>query len=105
MIDGPKINLGGVERILAPLNFKALRKVGPRMGLLAGLKTGMGVPEEAQDLLVEMVLASLRRNYPEITQEEVEEHLDLRNVEPVVLALLNATGLVKGTAPGEAVSP
>ena len=97
--------LGQVERILAPLNFKALRKVGPRMGELANLNPGAGIPLEAQDLVLEIVLASLRRNYPEMTQDEVEEGLDLANIQPIMLAILRGSGLKERATPGEAPAP
>jgi hypothetical protein len=109
MVDGPKIMLGGVERVFAPLNFKALRRVGPRMGVLTALtkkEAGLVVPEEAQDLVLEIVLSSLRRNYPEVSQDEVEEHLDFRNVGEIMTAIMGGSGLHDKVAqPGEEARP
>ena len=104
MVEGPKVILGGVERVFAPLNFRAMRTLGPRFGLLSQLTPEKGFTPEAQDLVLEIVHASLLRNYPDVTLDEIAEHLDTANAPSILLAVLNGSGLVKA-APGEAQGP
>lgn len=104
MIDGVKIKLGGADRIVAPLNIKTIRKLSPKLHLVFNVDTSKPISEEVWDTLVEAVMASLRRNYPEITQDEVEEFLDLRNMGPIMRAVMASSGLVE-TNSGEAAGP
>ena len=50
-----------------------------------------------QDLVAKLALASLKRNYPDMTLAEVEELVDEDNYLEVWQAVMNFTGLVKKT--------
>ena len=98
MIEGVKINLGGREFVAPPLNFKALRLLTPKLGLLA---TMGDVPTGEQiDVVIDVVLAALSRNYPDLTRDDLEALLDLANLATALTAIMGASGLEKTT--GEA---
>lgn len=103
MVDGATIKLGEKEYVVPPLNFKALKKLQNHFGALAHISGGQLLTEEHIDSVLEVLLASLQRNYPEMTREFLEEHVDLANVEPLVMAVVNASGLRESSA-GEATS-
>jgi len=92
MIDGVKINLGGTEYLVPPLSFKQLRNLQPKLLTL----TKMGsVPDVKQlDTVTEIVFVALSRNYPELTQEQVGNLLDLGNMKLIVPAIMGVSGLV-----------
>lgn len=49
-----------------------------------------------------VITEALRRNYPEITENEVFEGLDLHNTSDMWAKVLGASGFAPGDAPGEA---
>ena len=77
--------------IVPALNLKQLKKYS---GALAGLSdlSDSTVLDRAGDL-VEMIHAALTRNYPEITRDQVEEMIDLRNLLPLTQAIIGVSGL------------
>jgi hypothetical protein len=96
MLDGVKIKVGGEEMTLPPLNWKATRKFFKDV-------TGGALddPEQAVDLMPELLLASLARNYPELTQEELEERITPGEVLAAIPLLLQVSGFTQAQA-GEA---
>jgi len=101
MIDGPRVTLGGAERILAPLTLKTLKKISPRLAVLKTLYSNAIPTTENLSLISEMVLASLNRNYPDITMEELDDWLDTGNLMPVFITVLRGSGMQE-KSPGEA---
>jgi hypothetical protein len=55
-------------------------------------------------VLVEIVAAAMQRNYPDMTQEAVENLLDLGNAGTVLNAVLTGSGLKMRGSLGEAVA-
>lgn len=98
MIEGVKVNLGGREFIAPPLNFRALRKIQPKLADLTALGA-VPTPEQLQTV-VEIVHLALVRNYPELAIDELDDLLDLGNIPDVLAAIMAASGLEK-TVPGE----
>lgn len=99
MIDGKTISMGGREWTIPPLNFKALRKFREQLGSMSAADLSRS------DMVSEMILEAMRRNYPDLTLAELEDMLDMGNILPVVEAVLAASGLVqKEAASGEAVA-
>jgi hypothetical protein len=99
-IPGAAINLGGHDFVLAPLGLRLLREYQAKAHALAEKKDPPATPDELYELNVEVIVASLNRNYPEITREGIEELLDSVNV-PESLALIWDQSGVKRVKPGE----
>lgn len=98
LIEGVKLNLGGRDFVAPPLNFKALRQLTPKLAILAAMND---VPTNEQtDVVLDVVLAALVRNYPELTRDELEDRLDLANLTRALEAIMGASGLERTT--GEA---
>ena len=102
MLDGVKVNLGGRDYMVPPLNLKALKRLGPKLKLLSNL--GDVPSDEEVDAVVEVLHSALVRNYPDITSDEVSDRIDLANLRPALMAVMGASGLTQGL-PGEAASP
>ena len=104
---GVWVRMGEKSYKVAPLNFKTLRELGPMVAELKGA-TGGGMPTAAQtDALCSIAHAALKRNYPEITIDQVAEDLDFGNFTSVLNAVMGASGLANrdgGAAPGEAMA-
>jgi hypothetical protein len=93
LVPGVEIELAGKKYILPPLTAGQLRK-----GILAKMKENdelvdKGQYYEALNVKSAIIAEALRRNYPHITDEDVEDMLDLRNYEKAWEVILGGSGL------------
>ena len=103
LLNGVKVSMGGQDYILPPLTLGTLKKMGNKLNTLAGIS---GIPNEEQcDVMIDLVYASLTRNYPEITRETLFELLDLGNMQVVFQAVLGVSGIKEKENMGEVISP
>lgn len=94
MIDGPKITIGDREFVVPPANLKAIR------ARLASREKADATAQEKIDANVAFMLTTLRRNYPDLTEDFLLEHLDTRNQMQIMAAIQEAAGFTKAE-PGE----
>ena len=101
---GAWVQIGDKEYKVAPLNFKSLRTLAGEIGKLQQMKGG-GMPDaEQMGILCRLAHASLQRNYPEMSEDEVADNLDFSNFGTVLKAVMGQAGLDKEEIknPGEA---
>jgi hypothetical protein len=92
MIAGNKIDIGGAFYEVPPLSLGAVERFAPE------LQSGVVTPT----LVIDITLAALQRNYPEMTRPQVAEMIDTANVERIFLAIVGGSGLEqKAAAPGK----
>lgn len=91
LIDGISLRMGRRSYVVAPLNFRSLRRLLPTIAKLRANSTPG--PTEF-DAMIDVVRTALSRNYPTITRQEVEEGMDMRNFRQVLAATLGSSGLV-----------
>lgn len=96
-IPGVAMNLGGVDFVLAPLGLRLAREFEAKGTKLNESETTV---EDAHAFNVELILASLHRNYPDLTTEELDALLDTVVEAEAVNAVLLQSGL-KRVKPGE----
>ena len=102
MIPGVEVAMGGENWLIPPLTLGQLRRLMPKVRQLTEIDAAMG--ESQIGVLVEIVAAAMQRNYPEMTQEAVENLLDLGNAGTVLNAVLTGSGLKMRDSLGEAVA-
>ncbi len=96
MIPGIKISMGGDEWIVPPLTLGMMRRLLPQIMRLKDFGDGPEAASEGGDeiaVIVELVTVAMRRNYPDMTPQKVEELVDLGNARQVVQAILTGSGL------------
>jgi hypothetical protein len=96
MFTGNKIKLGTEEYIIPPISLGQLRngllqRLQEHDTLVADNKTF-----EAMDIRGQIILAALRRNYPDIDENMVFDNLDMNNTGPIWLTILGASGFLPG---------
>lgn len=96
-IPGVAINLGGLDFVIAPLGLRLMREMETKG---KALSTADATAEQAHAFNVDVILASLQRNYPEITREELEELLDTHTETEAFQLVFVQSGL-KRVTPGE----
>lgn len=75
--------------VLPPLSLGALEQLGDRLKALSG---DFGDPAQIATA-IDAAHAALRRNYPDMTREQVAELIGLENVVEVVEGLMDVSGL------------
>lgn len=95
MIDGPKITLGGRELVVPPANLRAIRAHGE-------VRDREGVTtKEIIDANFAFVLATLQRNYPDLTEDFLLDNMDSRNQSDIMGAIFKSAGFDKAAEAGE----
>lgn len=101
MIKGNEVELGGQIYVIPPLNLAALERFQDKLEAYSG-----GIDRESVAFVVEVVHTAMKRNYPDITVDELKELIDLGNIQSVFAAVMNVSGLVARSADaGEAAAP
>jgi hypothetical protein len=86
--DGEEVQFGRTTRLVVPpLALGAVKKYAKRIAEFHKLPV-----EEQMQLTSEIALAALKRNYPDITAERVDDLVDLRNMPRVFQAVVQASG-------------
>jgi hypothetical protein len=89
---GKVIVLGGVEYVVPPIALGKLKLLAPRLATLDLAASGMPSAEDL-DTIVDMTLAALNRNYPEMRREELEDLIDLGNLKEIVDVVAGVSAL------------
>lgn len=85
---GIPTTLGDKTFVVPPLSFRALQELQDRLASFNG-----GVDPESVALVVDATFMSLKRNYPDITREELLDVLDVGNMQEVMEAVMDVSGL------------
>ncbi|HFC8542720.1 TPA: hypothetical protein ACFP4Q_000834 [Neisseria weaveri] len=101
-VNGVTVNLGGTDYVIPPLSLGALEQLQDKIG---GIQGDGNVNDVKQvSTVIDCAHAALKRNYPDMTREEVADLIDLSNMQDVFRAVMNVSGMVQaqgGEASGE----
>ena len=87
LFEGILVRIGERELTMPPLSFAALKTAAPALQSLSA-PGGARDAIAAQDAFVDIVHSALRRNYPALPRDEVEQSLDWRIATRVVQLLM-----------------
>lgn len=88
-IAGVAVMLNGQEYIIPPIALGALEQLQSRIGAFDGNAT-----DAAQvSTVIDCAHAALKRNYPEMTREQVADLIDIGNMMEVFEAVMDVSGL------------
>ena len=90
---GAWVRMGDKQYKVAPLNFKALRELADSVAVLKSVEPGAMPTGQQMAVLVQLAHASLKRNYPDITEDDVADNLDFSNFAAVLGAVMGASAL------------
>jgi hypothetical protein len=101
---GEWVQMGMEEYRIPPLGFAAIKDMQANLEILQGMKDAGAPNDDQMKVVAEVVHAAMRRNYPDMTSEQVLDMLDLGNFRKVFEAVLGMSGYRKA-ASGEALAP
>jgi len=96
MFEGIMIKVNGEDMVLPPLNWRATKRF--YKDIISG---DINDPAKAIDLMPEMLHAALARNYPELTQDALEDIIapgELLSAIPLLLSVSGFSQAPKGGA-------
>ena len=91
MLDGETIKVGGEDRVLPPLNWKACKK------WFKAISEGKSYDPE---IMSGMLHSALVRNYPELTEDQMDEALTPTEMLTAIPVLLKLSGFTSGETLG-----
>ena len=96
MIPGIEVNLGGTPYTIPPLTIGQLTNGG-----LALLQEHDQLVEarkiwESYTSCTKLIAMAMRRNSPDMTEAQIYDLIDMRNINDAFLAVIGATGLTMG---------
>lgn len=91
LIKGVTVTLGRNDYVIPPLNFRMLQEMGDQIAIVnAG---GSYIKDvQTRDAFIEVIYASIKRNYPNVSRDEVIDGLDVTNAREAMLSLLGISG-------------
>lgn len=101
MIPGTEITLGEKKYTMPPLNLFAIEKHDAFFKRVVSGGVKMEVGSDDLKALGDVVYLSLRRNYPDITADDVKQNIDLSNMLAIFTAAMGVQGFSE-PQPGEA---
>ncbi len=96
-IPGRPINLGGRDFVLAPLSLDQIRHFEPQA---KELDKPNGTLAEQIEAVLPLILASLQRNYEDMTVDHLRPLIDVGNFAEAARAVVDVTGY-RTAPPGE----
>jgi hypothetical protein len=103
MIPGTNIKIGEKTFLVPPLNFAAMKKHRDFLQkAMSGEFDARKIGPEDIEAMFDMIYLAVKRNYPDVTEEQFAQDLDLAAVQTIFPALLKTSGFeAKEAAPGE----
>jgi len=102
VIPGILIAIGGRDWTVPPLTLGQLRQLMPKVRALTSIGVEMGEAEIGT--ILEVIAAALKRNYPNTTEEELADLVDLGNAREILAAVLTGSGLRPSAGEAAAVA-
>lgn len=94
LIKGVEVTLGRDTYTIPPLNFRMLQDLSGQIAIVN--KGGSFVSDTAtRDAFIDVIYASVYRNYPDVSREQIIDSLDVSNAQQAMLALLGVSGFEK----------
>lgn len=98
-VKGIVLNMGGADYVVPPLSLGALEQLQERIAAF----TGDASNKEQVATAIDATFAALKRNYPDLTRQDVAELIDLGNMGEVFEAVMDVSGMKrKAVEQGEA---
>src|SRR5574340_888378 len=94
---GEKIKMGDSEYVIPPLSFGLLKGLQAQLKTVNSNSKTDALSDEYLSAMFDIICASISRNYPEITREELEDMIDLGNIRKLFLAVMGISGFEKKT--------
>ena len=90
--EGRVVHFGGKDWIAAPFTLGPIKRLKPTLERLSATPAeGVNAMEQLDDVL-EIVHASLVRNYPSLTVQQLEDLIEIPALTEVVRAVLDVSG-------------
>lgn len=94
LVDGTPVKIGKQVLAVPALNFKSLRLLKPKLDILKSIDpSASDLSDDQFNAIIHIVHTAMRRNYPNMSIEDLEEGLDMRNLRPVINAVLANSGM------------
>lgn len=96
LVDGVSLKIGRTVLTIPALDFKSLRRLRPQMAVLTAMDDkASDITDEQYEAMIEVVHTAIRRNYPNMSRDELEAGMDLGNAKSLLQAVMTGSGMTK----------
>lgn len=92
-VAGVQVVIGAHEYTVPPISLYHVRMYADQ---LKSLDASKQMDVGSIDLIAQVALAALKRNYPELTLDELAQEIDFGNIMSVYQAVMGVSGFVSG---------
>jgi len=96
MLPGIEVILGGTNYLVPPLSLGNLEIFQHRLKTFEG-----GLDPASVSTVIDVTLAAINRNYPDMTRERLGEIMDVSDMADVMLAVMDVAGVRRKAAAEE----
>lgn len=94
LVDGTPVKIGRTVYQIPPLPFKKLMQLAPQIAVMNAMARDAGsLTDEQFGALVDIAHTAIRRNYPNVAREAIEDELDPVNIGKLTPAIMGLVGL------------
>lgn len=93
LTDGASVQLAGHSYIMPPAPFGALKRHSRELAAFDGQQLTPENGTRIAEIQLSLITSALKRNYPDVTQEWVEDAIGIEQVRPLYLVAMNTAGL------------
>lgn len=93
MIPGIELELAGTVYIVPPLTLASMEKLQGQLSAFDGT-----MQPDSVKTVIDCAYLAIKRNYPDITREQVAEMIDLSDMADVMAAVMRVSGIKKKEA-------
>lgn len=94
LIPGYEVMMAGRKHSIPPLNIRGVQKHEKDIQSVQDKKSKL-TELEKMDVICNVILTAMQRNYPSMTLEFIKEWLDMRNIQPTFHAVMGHSGYVE----------
>ena len=95
LIEGKIVRLGTTDYVVPALNFKRIKQLKEDLQHLSMADPKGALDETQVEASITIIHSALTRNYPDLTRDDVEDLVDLKNLAEIMSAIMGQSGLVK----------
>jgi len=91
LIEGTEVTMGGTTLTIPALNMRQIKALRPQI-IKMDKETD---PDKKLAATFAVILQAIRRNYPEATEEDLDELIDMNNLAAITMAVMGQSGFEK----------
>ena len=102
LVEGEVFNVGGHELTVPPLSLGSVKRLVPMFAIVQANPFNKGEDmERFIGAAVKIIHAAVKRNYPDVTEADIEDAVDMKVLPAMIAVVCGQSGIVSKAQAGE----